>query len=69
MLVASVGVAGTPVGVWTASLALLDHIVVTANAMAQLAVIIGWCACHVLSLHTGLRASKTKLGEDFGRHN
>ena len=68
VLVASVGVAGAPVGVRTASLALLDHIVVAADMMAQLAVIIGWCACHVLRLHAGLRASQTELGEDFGRH-
>ena len=68
VLVASVSVAGAPVGVRTASLALLDHIVVAADMMAQLAVIIGWRACHVLRLHAGLRASQTELGEDFGQH-
>ena len=58
VLVASVGVAGAPVGVRTASLALLNHISVAANVMAQLAVIISRCTRHVLVLHAGLRASQ-----------
>ena len=59
VLVASVGIAWPPVGVRTASLALLNHTVVAADVMAQLAVIIGRDARHVLSLHAGLRASQT----------